>query len=385
MADIISMARPKGDTEKDALYAYLLGAPTRDSLDTSDEKQAARLQRGAYAKPEHLPELVQQFEAFKKNPELPTPKLDFRMFTSTPLSTAKWREIALNGRWHFVRMNLATFQRHGVFNGKVGEDVAQKLAEVLRDEEQIHRSMVFPYQLFAAYNYATDIPQVLKLALQDAMELATKNVPQLPGKTWIFTDVSQSMTHPITGTRDGVISKMRIQDVAALVASSILRTSPLATVIPICTRLHTNVKLNPRDSVMTNAKILSGLRGGGTHLELGMQYLVKEKKEVDNVLFVTDNESWVGRAHRGYGHRYGEVLEASGSEACWQKIRAKNPNAKLCNLQIQPYSTTQVPDETGSVLNIGGFSDRVFTVIERFVTSDNANFWVEEIEKVTLG
>jgi len=380
MADIISMARPKGDAEKDALYAYLLGAPAKDSLDSSKENQAARLARGAYAKPEQLPELVRQFEAFKADPTGETPKVDFRQLTDLELSTEMWRGIALNGRWHQTRMSLNTYTRHGCFEGQKGTELANKLAELLTDEEQIHRAMVFPYQLFMAYKAAKDIPPILKEALQDAMEVATKNVPQLPGHTYVFPDVSGSMTWAAaTGSRGSATSEVKCVDIAALVASAILRTSPLATVIPVDTRLHTNLHLNPRDSVMTNAKKLAACGGGGTNLGLGLAHLAQSKAEVDTIIFVTDNESWAGGY---YGYRGNAT---TGSETYWQQIKSRNPKAKLVCLQIQPYAHTQVADERDSVLNIGGFSDQCFTVIERFVTGADANFWVEEIEKISLG
>lgn len=374
MADVIKLAHPKPKVGAEGLFPYLIGHP-EESQATDEQKKHQMFYKG-----EQLPELVLQFEAFKRNPELPTPKVDFRMLTALDLSTAKWREIALNGRWHFVRMNLNTFQRHGVFEGKTGKDVASKLAKILTDEEQVAKSMVFPYQLFAAFKNATEIPQVLKLALQDAMELAVKNVPSLPGETYIFPDVSGSMGSPVTGHRGSATTSMTCVDIAALVASSILRTSQLAHILPVDTSLHTHVKFNPRDSIMTNTAKLARMGGGGTNLSLGLQHLVKSKAQVDTVIFITDNMSWVDRGYYSYGGEY-----TTGSETYWQQIKSLNPNAKLVSLMIQPYGSGQVGDEHDSVLNIGGFSDQVFTVIERFVVGDNANFWVEEIEKITLG
>jgi 60 kDa SS-A/Ro ribonucleoprotein len=42
-------------------------------------------------------------------------------------------------------------------------------------------------------------------------------------------------------------------------------------------------------------------------------------------------------------------------------------------LDLQPSSTVQVPDNN-DVLNVGGFSDTVFTVVAEFINGDNRDF-----------
>ena len=49
----------------------------------------------------------------------------------------------------------------------------------------------------------------------------------------------------------------------------------------------------------------------------------------------------------------------------WAAFKARNPNAKLVCIDLQPYATTQAA-EREDVLNIGGFSDHVFDVIAEF-------------------
>ena len=76
-----------------------------------------------------------------------------------------------------TRMNLNTFARHGVF-GQPG--MAELIANRLRDPQAIAKARVFPYQLMVAYTMANanaDIPREVCEALQDAMEIATANVP----------------------------------------------------------------------------------------------------------------------------------------------------------------------------------------------------------------
>ncbi|MDO4628478.1 MAG: hypothetical protein Q4C70_04800 [Planctomycetia bacterium] len=251
-------------------------------------------------------------------------------------------------------------------------DLITLLADRLRDETEIHRAKVFPYQLMTAYkNCSAEIPHAIREALQDAMEIATANVPKIPGRVAVCIDVSSSMGWSITGWRASATSTVRCIDVAALITSCILRKNPNTTVISFN---HDSQKiiLNPRDSVLTNAEKLAELLGGGTNCGAAMRYLAKQETTPDVVIFVSDNESWLGS-------------NCGDTEAFryWKRILTKNPSAKLINIDIQPYGTTQTPD-CASIANVGGFSDVIFDFIHNFVTTPTAQHWVETIESITL-
>ena len=49
---------------------------------------------------------------------------------------------------------------------------------------------------------------------------------------------------------------------------------------------------------------------------------------------------------------------------------------------MQPYTSTQAPDRN-DILNIGGFSDAVFSVVAAFLSEDTGRF-VAEVEAVEL-
>jgi 60 kDa SS-A/Ro ribonucleoprotein len=230
-------------------------------------------------------------------------------------------------------MNLNTFLRHGVFNdSKLVKSIADKLANPV----MIKKSKAFPYQLFTAFqNIDAGVPNSISNALQKAAEVSVDNVPAIEGKVYVMVDVSGSMGSPATGNRVGsVSSKMRCVDVAALVASSFLRKNPDNTVImPFDTRVH-HVKLNPLDSVMTNAATLAKFGGGGTDCSLPLAELNASKAKGDVVIYVSDNESW---ADRGYGSKTGLMAE-------WVEFKKRNPKAKLVCIDINPSSTSQVDD-----------------------------------------
>jgi 60 kDa SS-A/Ro ribonucleoprotein len=233
---------------------------------------------------------------------------------------------------------------------------------------------VFPYQLLTAYqNCDAAVPQEVRDALQDAMELAVANVPKICGAVVICPDVSGSMASPVTGHRAGSTTSVRCIDVAALVAAAIIRKNPSATVLPF-EQAVVPVKLNSRDSIVTNAGKLAAIGGGGTNCSAPVRLLNQRKAKADLVIFVSDNQSWVDK-----GRALGTALMAE-----WAEFRQRNPRSRLVCLDVQPYQTTQTA-EREDILNIGGFSDQVFEVISAFASGQlEADHWIARIEAVAV-
>lgn len=358
-ADIVKMIHPKPQTaSRAALYGYFIG---REFDATA------------------LPPVVREFEAFKALPKgerKDAPNVPFQMLTALDLGTAEWTAIARHAGWQMTRMNLNTFARHGVFDQP---GLPNLIAERLRNPQLIRRARVFPYQLMTAYTM-TDaaVPNVVCEALQDAMEIAISNVPKIDGKVYVFPDISGSMQSPATGYRKGATSAVRCLDIAALVAAAILRQNPQAEVLPFSDDV-VECRLNPRDSVLTNAQKLAALPSGGTNCSAPLRELNKRKAKGDLLIYVSDNESWVDTPRHGwFGGSSTETLKQ------WAQFKQRNPQARLVCVDIQPYATTQAK-EREDILNVGGFSDQVFDLIAEFATGRmNAEHWVGVIEAIRL-
>ena len=170
LADLIKMVHPKpGNPSREALYGYLL-----------ERKHNV----------EALPDIVKQYEAFKAGQRSVVPDVPFQMLTALELGKKEWKAIAKNAPWQMTRMNLNTFARHGVFDD---ETMVKLIANRLASAEAVKRARVFPYQLLAAFkNTGGDVPHLIRNALQDAMEVATKNVPRIDGKVYVLPDVSEA-------------------------------------------------------------------------------------------------------------------------------------------------------------------------------------------------
>jgi 60 kDa SS-A/Ro ribonucleoprotein len=325
-----------------------------------------------------LPPITQAFERFKRSlasgEACELPDVPFQMLTALELNASQWAQIANAGSWQMVRQNLNTFARHGVF---AIEGMDAVVAAKLRDARAIARARVLPYQLLAAYKATGDaVPTLVRDALQDAMEVAMANVPEFAGRVVVCPDVSGSMSSAVTGQRGSATSSLRCIDVAALVAAAVLRKNPQARVLPFEVDV-VKLALNARDSVMTNAQALASIGGGGTNCSAPLAKLNKERAEVDLVILVSDNESWVDATRRG----------ATQTMREWEAIKNRCPKARLVCIDIQPYATTQAA-ERQDIMNIGGFSDAVFATVARFAEGKagraGAEYWVNEIDAISL-
>ena len=353
LADVVKMVHPKPrEAWRAAWFAWLIGKPY--------DREA-------------LPPITRAFEDYKQSRQGVLPDVPFQMLTALELNSGDWAQIARNGSWQQVRQNLNTFLRHEVFAKSKN---IKMVAEKLRDETAIARARVLPYQLLTAYQATSEqMPFEIREALQDAMETAVQNVPAIQGKVVVCPDVSGSMHSPATGYRGSATTKTRCIDIAALVSAAILRTNPQARVIPF-EQITVNVKLNPRDSIMTNAEKLANVGGGGTACSAPLAMLNREKADVDLVVIVSDNESWADDSQR-WGATTSLMKE-------WNILKRRCPEAKLVCLDIQPYTTAQARNRQ-DILNIGGFSDQVFSLIGSFAERGmGTDFWVDEIEKTEL-
>ncbi|MGK5018839.1 vWA domain-containing protein [Janthinobacterium sp. HLS12-2] len=351
LADVVKMVHPKPqDAWRAAFFAWLIGK-----------------QYDAKA----LPPALAAFEAYKLDPAQAIPEVPFQMLTALPLSARDWAQIARQGSWQMVRMNLNTFGRHGVY---AIDGMPELIAAKLRDSEAIDRARVFPYQLMSACMAASEsVPAIVRNALEQALEISLLNVPRIAGRVVVCPDVSGSMSSPVSGFRGSATSSVRCIDVAALVAAAMLRKNPDAMVLPFEQSVVT-CQLDAQGTVMENAARLAAIGGGGTNCSAPLLRMNSKKELADLVIYVSDNESWIDARRSG----------ATATMGQWTVFKQRNPQAKLVCIDIAPHARTQAM-EREDILNIGGFSDDVFRIIAAFAAGrlDPAH-WVGEIDAIDV-
>lgn len=349
LADIVRMVHPKpADAARRAFYGWLIGRPYDVAA---------------------LPAEIAAFEAWKADRSRPLPPVPFEWLTAFPLTAEDWAVLATRMGWQALRMNLNTLARSGAFSVA---GVAKAVAARLADAEAIAKVRPLPYQLMMALGQVDEgVPLQVQAALEAALEQSLSRVPLVPGQVVVCPDVSGSMSAPATGYRKGAASKLRCIDVAALVAAAMLRTNRRARVLPFA---HDVVRLSLKAHarVAVNAAQLAAVGGGGTNVSAPLAMLNRERAKVDLVVIVSDNESWVdaGRSR------------STATMAEWNKLKTRNPGAKLVCIDIQPLGTTQAKDRA-DILNVGGFSDAVFDTIARFAAGKTRD-WVEVIKETKV-
>lgn len=367
LADIIKMVHPKPtNLDRANFYKYLIGKElTEKEFNT-------------------LPENVQLYETFKKEGKgTEVPDVPFMLLTNLKLTTEQYRIVAENMSWSALRQNLNALARNGVFSDdKAGKEAAFFAATKLGSPELVRRAKAFPFQLFSAYKATegnVNVPEIVRNALQDAMEASLANVPELQGKTIVAVDNSGSMSSPATGQRGTATSTISCLDAAAVMGSALLRRNPNdVTMLAFNTRVVQG-SFNGRDSVLTNAEKLREHPGVGTDCSCVLRELnARGVTGINAVVYISDNESWVDSAP-GYRSSRGTATMEQ-----WNLFKKLNPNAKLVCIDIQPSGTVQA-NEREDILNVGGFSDTVFTVVDLFLRSNlTSSHWVGTINSIEI-
>jgi len=375
LGDVVKMGRVRPTSkQRSALYAHLAGK-TKGSFQGED-----------FVTAESLPALVAAYEAFRVSPVGEIPNAPFEMLLGLQLSPDDWKAVATKATWTQTFKSLNTFQRQGIFSDpKMVKMVAEKLA----NKALIEKAKVFPYQIMMAHKAVTDrsstfrakeetldqCPTLIVEALEQALELATLNVPSFEGlRVVICPDVSGSMSSAaVSGSRKGSTSQVRCIEVAALIASSLLRNNPQAQVIPFEGNV-VDLKLSAKNKVLHNSKLLSSVGGGSTNCAAPLELLNAESAQVDVVIFISDYESWTG---------YGGVFNQTPMTRQWEVLKARNPNAKLVCLDLTPNNTSQVGTRPDTFA-IGGFTDQVFSMVNDFVTDTGKNQWLDVINQVEI-
>jgi len=368
IVDVIKLAHIRAGTPaRDNLFKYLMGFNTYQL--------------------EALTPLVQSYEAFKKDQSLPVPAVDFQMLSALSLSDKNWIEIGKQMNWHTLRMNLNTLVRH---NCMADKQLVKSICEKIADRQVIQKVKVFPYQLFATYLNTTNtqgMPQSVVSAVQDALDISVDNVPVLDvDKLFICIDVSGSMSSAVTGNRGTATTNVRCADAAAIFAAGFAKTNKNSEVHVIAFDTNAQeIKINTRDSMVTIAKSLN-TPGGGTDCGVAMHYILNNYKhnKTDRVaiIYISDNMSWVDY-RRGVPNYYGyrNAPNSTGVANGFTKLSQKVRNSKLVLIDIQPGTSTQAQTDK-NVLNVGGFSDAVFDVVQKFINTNTD--WASTIDAVQL-
>ena len=358
MRDMINISRPRESTNP-TVIRYIKGKDVDDPR-LAAVKELRHMDDGAVYRT--VRELRLPYEVVTGSVKKMTPKI--------------WEALLYVAPYFNLLRNLRNFMKNGVFDNRDNLDYA---VARLTDRESIRKAMIFPFRFIAAYRSLEDtynyvlasqdatniyIIEEIRDALIKAAEISLENVPDIPGKVAIATDVSGSMDSHLTGD----LSSIRAIDIAGIFTAILLKR---CNTIPVILPFDSHVRLEMAKKVLKdrNENILSIADNfhtiGGTSLSAPVEYLLDNDIKVDTFIGITDDEEWVGR-------RFIDALKEY-----MQKI---NPEVRVYLVTLIPYGDYPTPTDMPNVHYIFGWSDTAL----RYITSGSINKQIEEIENIQL-
>lgn len=223
-------------------------------------------------------------------------------------------------------------------------------------------------------------------ALEDALQYSVNNIPELEGNVAVLIDHSGSVRGDCGGSsRVSAFSKTNTAMIGNLFGSMMAYRQKNVYVGLFGDRLI-NVPMK-RDMKLLDFNEYSykeGAKcGGGTETGIYdfIEKCVKENKKVDNVVVFSDCQigngysftSWYGHSSSQNGKHFHELFK---------KFRKINPSCNWVVVNLRQSGSTSVFDKSQRILNIAGWSDKIFDVIKSQCKGWDAI--IKEIEAIEI-
>ena len=205
-------------------------------------------------------------------------------------------------------------------------------------------------------------------AIEGAIEIACQNIPELEGNCAILVDDSGSMRGDAGGhSRVSAFSKTNSSMIAHLFASMMAWRQHDVYVGLFGDRLiQVPYKRDVKLLDFNKESYDIGARCGGA-TENGiytfLENVVAEKKKIDNIIVFSDCQigrggsftAWYGTSSSNRSLHFHELFK---------EFRKINPNANFIVVNLRQSGGTSVFDKSQRILNIAGWSDKIFDTIK---------------------
>lgn len=170
--------------------------------------------------------------------------------------------------------------------------IADNLVPQLTNKEKIRKSMVFPYQIYAAYRNMRTTNPLITSALDEAFRIACGNVEELPGNSAVVLDVSGSMEDSISGH-----SMISMKEVGACYAA-MLYVSQDCDFIKFGNRASWR-EYNKNDNIfgIIDNMTWNDACGYGTDISSVFVKIGSTGKTYDRLFIISDMQTMDGKSH----------------------------------------------------------------------------------------
>lgn len=230
-------------------------------------------------------------------------------------------------------------------------------------------------------------------AIEDAIQISCLNIPELEGNTAILIDHSGSVRGDSGGSSRVSAFSVTTKAMIGNLFGSMMAYRQKNVYIGLFGDKLINVPIDRSKKLLDFNKdsYAIGARCGGA-TETGiydfLRQVVKEKKKIDNVIVFSDCQIGNTNTKRVFGGGFTSWYGKSGSDIgphfheLFKEFRKINPQANFIVCNLNQSGGTSVFDKSQRILNIAGWSDKIFDVIK-----SNCKGWdaiIKEIESVQI-
>ncbi|MNU73598.1 hypothetical protein D3C71_630840 [compost metagenome] len=319
LGDAIATAHPKPeDLKQQALFRYLRGLEANLTL----LPQVESLEKLKLASTE-----AEQIKWIERG------KLPYETVTGAiKPSRAVWEALLYQMPTFALLRHMNALQRAGVLEDQRNLDY---VTNRLTDEQALRKAKILPFRLATAFRQV-EHPE-LRDALREAAELTFNNLPEIGERTAIFLDISGSMNG-------------QYLEIGSVFALALYKKTHGKSLFWLFDTEVMDAKPSRKDSILTQAAQIHAR--GGTDAGAPVRKLIQQRKKVDQIIIITDEQ-------QNNGSPFYEQL---------RRYRSKiNCDVKAFIVDIAPYRHAMVPDQDPQTFYIYGWSDTVLSYISQSV------------------
>lgn len=355
LADIVAIAKPTPTAPWQAdLFDWLADRRwKRDHIRVSDRLPVVAAYTAAKAMPE-----VERRAFFLADPErLRAAGMAWEELSSLgPMDKAAWEAMIPSMGIMALARNLRSFDESGV-----SDEVAAVVAARFADPEQVARSRMFPYRWLQAYLAAPSLRW--GHALEKALSASTAAIPDLPGRTLVLVDTSASMGGTVSAK-----SKIRHVDVGALIGVALAHRGCAVDLIGFADGTFRH-QVTAGGSMLRDIEAFTrriGEVGHGTRI---IESVTATFSGHDRVIVVSDMQTFAPNGGYGYAQPYYDVLGRVRHQTVSEAVPA---NVPMFGINTTGYAAAVVDSSRPNRFEVGGFSDKVFTMFAALSAGDGS-------------
>lgn len=279
----------------------------------------------------------------------------------TPIQPDAWKALIETNALPMGALvrQLPTLTRAGVFED---QDILTKVLENLGNQEYLTKARIHPFAVLVALttyqsgkSFRGDNTWTAKTAIVDALDkafyLSFGNVAPMGGKTMLAIDISGSMEW-LNIANTNITPRVGAAAMAMINQATEAAGAVTTTVFSSGNRWRAGwradgvdgiqeVNLSARQRLDDVNREINRLPVGGTDCSLPMAWALHHKREIDNFVIYTDNETWAGRVHP--------------HQALRDYRKAVNPNARLIVVGMTATPFTIADPSDAGMLDVVGF------------------------------